>query len=56
MQINFERDGRLVFRGGFEYLDPASWGYDERAQELIFIIPRLSSSQPGAINDFKGGQ
>ena len=50
MQIDFESNGRLVFREGFEYLNPASWGYDERTQELVLIIPRLSGSQFGAID------
>ena len=39
MSMVFHSDGKLIFRGGFEMFNPASWQYDEQKQEL-----RITSS------------
>ena len=41
-KIIFRPDGNLVFEGGFADLNPGYWQYDEIAQELYFIIPKVT--------------
>lgn len=35
-------DGNLIFEGGFASLNPSYWQYDEAAQELYFIVPKVT--------------
>jgi hypothetical protein len=41
-KIIFRPDGNLIFEGGFASLNPSYWQYDEAAQELYFIVPKVT--------------
>lgn len=36
--MNFFEDGSLVFKGGFEYWNPARWSYDKDQKELHIVL------------------
>jgi hypothetical protein len=47
MEIQFLPDQKVVFKGGYEFYNPATWYFNLAASELRLIVPRMKQ------NDFK---
>jgi hypothetical protein len=45
MKLQFEPNGQVLFRVGFEFWSPARWRLDSAVSELRITIPRLRTDQ-----------
>lgn len=45
MSMVFQSDGKLIFRGGFEMFNPASWHHDKQKQELLITSSKFHKAK-----------
>jgi hypothetical protein len=53
-QMIFEAGGRVLFRGGLESYNPATWRLNEAAQELTFSFPEAPDAKLDVFHMYVG--